>query len=338
MAQTTDELSPPAGRNGSAGGDGYVDPELKPVLSALPPNPLGVGDYGIAQARADSDLLPIIEPPADLGIGHTDLPAEPATGRPAVRIIAPEEPRAGRPCLLWIHGGGYVGGSPFITDLRLFRWAGEHDCVVVAVQYGLAPEKPYPAGLEDCYAGLSWVHEHADELGVDPARVAVVGESAGGGLAAALAILARDRGEYPILFQLLIYPMVDDRTVLDADRPDAPVWTKAANALAWAAYHSGLAHGQTPPITAAPGRARPDQLTGLPPCFLSVGSLDLFRDEVIDYAKALQRAGVPAELHVYAGTFHASDHLAPEAAVSRRFERDLDTALGRALLGRRPVA
>ena len=305
----------------------YVDPELERILAALPPNPLGVDGYGVAEARADAELAPTIDPPTGSGAGFTDLPA--AADRPAVRIIAPDEPRPGRPCILWIHGGGYVAGSPFLTDARLFRWAIEHDCVIVAVQYPLAPENPHPAGLEHCYAGLTWVWTNADELGIDSGRIAVAGESAGGGLAAALAIHARDRAEVPICFQLLIYPMLDDRTVADTDRADAPVWTKAANAVGWAAYLGEAA--DQPPVTAAPGRARPEQLRGLPPCFVSVGSLDLFRDEDIRYAQALQDAGVPTELHVYAGTFHGSDHLVPEAAVSRRFERDLDVAIGRAL-------
>jgi acetyl esterase/lipase len=313
-------------------GNGYVDPELAPLLATLPPNRFGIGDFGADQAREELAGLPQLEPPSDIPVSHRDLAIGTGENSSNLRIIAPNDPRPDRPCIFWIHGGGYIVGSPFITDLRLFRWSEEHDCVIVAVQYGLAPDHPYPQGLEDCYRGLQWVFRHAKDLGIDPTRIALAGESAGGGLAAALAVLARDRAEVPICFQQLIYPMLDDRTALETDRPDAPVWTKAANAAGWAAYLADVPSRGHPPTTAAPGRATPEELTGLPPCFITVGSLDLFRDEDIRYAGALQDAGVPTELHVYAGAFHGSDHLAPEASISRRFERDLDTALGRVLM------
>ena len=308
---------------------GYIDPELVPALEALPTNPFGTDGFGVAEVRAINATIALPELPADPGIGCRDIRRS-ADG-PALRIIAPESDRPGRPCIFWIHGGGFVVGSPFDTDLRLFRWASEHDCVVVAVEYGLAPEHPYPQGLEDCYAGLVWTWHHADELGINPAAIAVAGESAGGGLAAALALVARDRREVEPCFQLLIYPMLDDRTVDAVDQPDTPVWTKAANAAGWVAYLGGdQRDGTSVAVTAAPGRAAPAQLKSLPACLISVGSEDLFRAENVAYAAALQAAAVPTDLHVYAGAFHGSDHLVPEAAVSRRFERDLDVALGRA--------
>ena len=308
---------------------GYVDPELVPLLQLLPANPFGTPGFGVTELRAMDDAMPKVELPVVEGITCRDIGREPGDEGPPLRIISPDAPKSGRPCIFWIHGGGFIAGSPFNTDLRLFRWVAEHDCVVVAVQYGLAPERPFPTGLEDCYAGLVWTADHADELGIDRSAIAVVGESAGGGLAASMAILARDRQEVIPCFQMLIYPMLDDRTVDDVDRIDAPVWTKAANIAGWSAYLSS-ASGAEVSITAAPARATADQLRGLPACFLTVGSLDLFRNEDLQYATALQDAGVPTELHVYAGAFHASDHLVPEAAVSRRFERDLDVALGRA--------
>jgi len=311
---------------------GYVDPELAEVLIGLPAIPFGTPSFGIPEARALQEQLPQPTVPTGTGVSHRDLRDDSTDGNtPHLRVITPDTPRWDRPCIYWIHGGGFVVGSPFETDLRLFRWAVELDCVVVAIQYGLAPEQPFPHGLEDCYAGLLWTAQHAEELGIDATAIAVVGESAGGGLAAGLTLLARDRGEIRPRLQLLIYPMLDDRTVTRPSQRDAPVWTGTANAAAWAAYLGPGAVGSSEvPIAAAPARAEPADLHGVPACYIVVGSVDLFREENVHYAEKLLDASVPTELHVYPGAFHASDHLVPEAAISRRFERDLDAALSRA--------
>jgi acetyl esterase/lipase len=184
--------------------------------------------------------------------------------------------------------------------------------------------------MDDCYAGLAWTHRHAAELGVDAARIAVGGASSGGGSAAGLALLARDRGELPVGFQLLIYPMLDDRNVTPASRAltDRRVWNRASNLIGWGAYLGDAAGTDLVSPYAAPARAT--NLAGLPPAYLAVGDLDLFIDEDIEYAQRLQQADVPTELHVYPGGTHAFDSYAPASALARRFAADRDEALRRA--------
>jgi acetyl esterase/lipase len=200
----------------------------------------------------------------------------------------------------------------------------------VSIEYRLAPEHPYPAPLDDCYVGLLWTFAHADELGVDTTRVAIGGASAGAGLAAGLGLLARDRGEVQLAYQLLIYPMIDDRNVSASSHiVKAPIWSREANLLGWHAYLGHEPGGADEPIYAAPARA--EDLSGLPPTFIGVGTLDVFRDEDIHYALRLLAAGVPTELHVYPGAPHGFELMVPHAAVSRQAGRDIDDALGRAL-------
>jgi acetyl esterase/lipase len=194
-----------------------------------------------------------------------------------------------------------------------------------------APEHPFPAPMDDCYAGLAWTYRQAAELGVDPERIAIGGASSGGGSAAGLALLARDLGEVPVCFQLLIYPMLDDRNVTPASvtLTDPRVWNRASNLIGWRAYVGDAAGTDRVSPYAAPARAT--NLAGLPPAYLAVGDLDLFIDEDIEYAQRLQQAGVPTELHVYPGGSHAFESYAPATALARRFVRDRDEALRRAL-------
>jgi acetyl esterase/lipase len=203
--------------------------------------------------------------------------------------------------------------------------------VVASVEYRLAPEYPYPAPLEDCYAGLRWFAGAAGELGVDGARIAIGGASAGGGLAAGLGLLARDRGEMAVAFQLLVYPMLDDRNLTPSSHAvvDPKVWNRTANTVGWNAYLAGQAGADDVAPYAAPARAT--DLAGLPPTYINVGDLDLFVDEDIAYAQALMRAGVPCELHVYPGAFHGSNNFVSRAVLSRRWTADERAALARGL-------
>ncbi|OJF15003.1 alpha/beta hydrolase [Couchioplanes caeruleus] len=209
--------------------------------------------------------------------------------------------------LLWIHGGGMVLGTPAIGHAWCSRVAAELGLTVVSVDYRLAPEHPFPAGLDDCYRVLRWLHDEAPALGIDPARIAVGGDSAGGGLAATLAQRARDTG-VAVRLQLLVYPMLDDRTVL-RERPDRPVftWTPASNRYGWTAYlgHPPHEDDDRPYIAAA----RRTDLTGLAPAWIGVGDLDLFHREDVGYAHRLREAGVPCELLVVPGMYHGADAL-----------------------------
>lgn len=248
-----------------------------------------------------------------------------------VRVYRPIGATAALPGMLWIHGGGYVVGSVEQDDLAAQRVCEAVGCIVVSVGYRLAPESPFPAPLEDCYAALKWISDNAPELGVDAARIGITGPSAGGGLTAGLALLARDRGEVPVAFQAPIYPMIDDSNDTPSSHAAASsrIWSRRYNENGWRAYVGDAAGtGDVSPY-AAPTRA--DDLSGLPPTYIAVGTLDVFLDEDIDYARRLIEAGVPTELHVYPGLFHGSDMFVPDADTSVRFLADRDAAFERAL-------
>jgi triacylglycerol lipase len=225
----------------------------------------------------------------------------------------------------------FVVGTAAMMDPAHRALALELDCSIVSVEYRLAPETPFPGAIEDCYAALAWLFKEAPRLGVDSSRIGVMGESAGGGLAAALALLTRDRGEYRLAFQHLIYPMLDDRTCVSA--PPHPytgefIWTPHNNAFGWSALLNAQPGSDGVSIYAAPARA--EDLSGLPKAFISTGALDLFLEEDIEYARRLARHGVPVEMHVYAGAYHAFD-LQFDARVAADAARDSASALRRAL-------
>jgi acetyl esterase/lipase len=228
-----------------------------------------------------------------------------------VRLYRPTGASGAGPALLWIHGGGYVIGNAAQDDVLCRRFARELGATVASVDYRLAPEHPYPTSLEDCYSALAWL---AHLPSVDPARVAIGGASAGGGLAAALALLARDRAEVPLAAQLLVYPMLDDRTVdrHDLDHPGHRLWNQSSNKFGWASYL-----GDADRDIAVP--ARREDLSGLPPAWIGVGTLDLFHDEDLAYAERLKAVGVPCEVEVVSGAFHGFDGIAAKAEVSQSF-------------------
>jgi acetyl esterase/lipase len=247
-----------------------------------------------------------------------------------VHVFRPASARPRTPALLWIHGGGMVLGDAAQDSAFCRRVVDQLEIVVVSVEYRLAPEHPFPAPLDDGYTALQWLARQPD---IDPARIAIGGASAGGGLAAALALLARERGEIRPVLQLLSYPMLDDRTTArtDIDARGLRLWSPASNRFGWRAYLGPAAEvGDVSPL-AAP--ARYGDLSGLPPAWIGVGTNDLFHDEDVAYARRLRQAGVAATLHVAPGAYHNFDSIEPKAAISQAFVKAQTAALDEALNG-----
>jgi acetyl esterase/lipase len=303
------------------------DPELAPFVDLLP-----VGDFGdVSAARAGIAqlLTPLNEAVDTEGVHVTDHDLATPDGTVQVRVYAPGGASdATRPALLDIHGGGFVVGSIEMEHAFATQVARELGVVVVTPEYRLAPEHPFPAGVEDCFATLRWMADNAGELGLDVERLAVGGQSAGGGLAAAIALLARDRGGPSLCFQFLGIPELDHRldTVSMRTFVDTPLWHRPNAELSWE-YYLGPDVGAVSPY-ASPAVAT--DLTGLPPAYVTTMEFDPLRDEGITYALRLLEAGVTVELHSYPGTFHGST-LIPTAEVSRRAHTELLTALRRGL-------
>lgn len=263
--------------------------------------------------------LPSPRPKAGAAVEDLTLP-----DGAGVRLHRPAVPTTPTPALLWIHGGGYLIGSPEQDDALCRRYVERLGIVVAAVRYRLAPENPYPRGLQDCYSALSWLSRLP---GVDADRIAIGGASAGGGLAAALAFLARDRGEVKPVLQVLSYPMLDDRTVDPAlDDRGFRLWNAASNRIGWTSYLGGA-----DPAIAVP--ARREDLNGVPPAWIGVGTLDLFHDEDLAYAERLNAAGVRCEVHEVSGAYHGFDGIAPKSSVAQAYFDSKCASLQRALKG-----
>lgn len=311
-----------------------LDPELvEPLKGLLEATGGGLDFNDIAATRTMLDsLIEAIaaEAPPIEGVTTDDRRIAVGGGAPdvAIRIYRPTKPAGPLPATLWLHGGGWALGGIALDDLMCRQFAKDTHCVVVAIEYRLAPEHPFPAAHDDCFATLEWLQANAAELDLDAARIGVAGASAGANLAAGVALRARDEGAPAIAFQMLLYPALDDRNrqPADAAHPDTLFWTRENNRLAWDAYLAGAAD-----ISPYAAPARATDVSGLPPAYIAVGSLDLFVDDNADYACRLAAAGVPIEFHVYPGAFHAFDVFAPDAAVSQRFVNDRNTALVRAL-------
>jgi acetyl esterase/lipase len=304
-----------------------LDPEVAAVLAPMTaamadiaPPPVGdvpsrrpVLNEVMAQTAA---LQPV---PAD--VKTTDFHFSAADGAEVLLRWYAKDGAAAGPAVLYLHGGGMISGSVALYDPPLSRYVSSSGVPMLAVDYRLAPEHPYPTPVEDCYAGLGWLAAHAHELGADPARVAVMGDRAGGGLAAAVALLARDRGGPFLAHQILIYPMLDDRnTTPDPEIAPFAVWSYDDNITGWGAL-LGVAIGtEKVPAYAAPARAT--DLSGLPACYIEVGQLDIFRDEDLAYAQRLSRAGVPVEFHLRPGVPHEFETYGYATDVARRSTAD----------------
>lgn len=251
-------------------------------------------------------------------------------------VITPdiEMPQQGLPALLYMHGGGFVFGSPETILPTMQRFACDVGCVIVLPAYRLAPEAVFPAALDDNYLALSWLHENANGLGIDTSRIAIGGDSAGGGHAAVLSIAARDKGEFSPLYQLLLYPMLDDRT--GSTRPAVVnsgefIWTPENNIFGWSSYLGHYAGSDNVPKGAVP--AREEDLSGLPPTLIATGSLDLFAQENIHYGKRLSEQKVNVDIQVFEGAFHGFNVIVPDANISRRFHKFCVDGLTKAFNG-----
>lgn len=309
-----------------------IDPEsrvpLDGLLSVMPGGFNAIPDIVARRAAVEQILamLPVVENP-DVTTEDRTLPGPDGDPDVAVRIYRPANTSGTLPGIYYIHGGGMVLGTIAGEDANSTLLCAEVGAVVVSVEYRLAPEHPHPAPVEDCYAGLVWMADNAAELGIDPDRLAVYGGSAGGGLALGVALLARDRKGPALRFMMPIYPMIDDTNTTPSSQEitDVGIWDRSGNVEAWSWYLGGKPADQY----AAPTRAA--DLTGLPPAFIDVGTVDLFRDEDIAFAQRLMQAGIPCELHLNPGSYHASETFAPDAALSRRIWAMRTDALRRAL-------
>jgi acetyl esterase/lipase len=310
------------------------DPELEAVLTvladmlppAITPEMIPMLRQGLPGAVPIEDIL------AESGVERVDHTI-PGYGGDHIEVSVLR--RIGHtgtgPGIFHTHGGGMIIGDRFTGIGGVLAWVVEHDAVAVTVEYRLAPEFPDPYPVEDCYAGLVWTAEHADELGIDPERLIIAGASAGGGLAAGTALLARDRQGPALAGQVLIYPMLDDRdaTVSTAQVDGVGVWDRTSNITGWSALLGDRRGTDDVSIYAAPARAT--DLSGLPPAFIDCGSVEVFRDEDVAYATALWHSGVQAELHVWPGGFHGFDQMAPQSAIAQAMIAARDAWVARLL-------
>jgi len=311
-----------------------VDPAFRSLVEAAAAAAIDPEDWFTRpeQIRADRAAL-LRPPPIPEGVDCTDQDVPGPEGAPAVTVRTYRASGASgrQPAIFWIHGGGYVGGTYDGANGVCSGWATELGATVASPDYRLAPEHAYPAAIEDCYAGVKWLIENAESLGVDPERVIIGGGSAGGGLAAALALLVRDRGEFAVTHQVLIYPMVDDTQSTASSQWTTWVWSPESNNVGWRAYLGDLFETDDIPAYAAPARAT--DLGGLPATYISVGTVDILLDEDMEYARRLIEAGVPTELKLYPGGPHAFDTpwANRNAPLGQRAAADRDDYLRRAI-------
>lgn len=345
-----------------AAGGGPLDGGGAASGAEIAAHPIALGSPGRAPVPFARELLPVVEalaaePPLNAETlaltrtqaSHAPSGADLAVGRPIsveeliipgpagapdleITVFRPLGAPGGLPVLVNFHGGGMIVGHRSWEHGRVIDLVEKHGAIGVNVEYRLAPEDPYPAGVEDDYAATAWVAEHAAELGGDPQRIVVMGGSAGGGFAAAVALMARDRGGPDLAGQLLLCPMLDNTnsTVASQQYDGIGTWQREANLLAWrCVLGPDLAYSEEAPAYAAPSRAA--DLSGLPPAFVEAGSAEMFRDEDVDYAMRIWAAGGEAELHVWSGGFHGFDIYAPESELARAARAARDSWLARIL-------
>ena len=313
-----------------------INHELIPALSMVPESSFDITEENIHASREASEQM-VREMaallPEDNSILVEDRLVQGLDGNPEinVRIYTPKDKDKILPGVIYFHGGGYVSGSVEFFDANCRTFVKNVNCVLVSVDYRLAPDHRFPAAVDDCYGATCWFSENASELGVDPMRIAVVGPSAGGGLTAAVCLMARDHKFPAIAFQMPLYPMLDDRFITQSSNEvlDGRIWNSIASKRAWKMY-LGDAENDVSPY-AAPSRET--DLSNLPPAYTCVGDLDPFRDETINYVARLSQAGNAVEFHLYPGCFHGSDMMATDAEIGKRVTNEYILALRLALHG-----
>jgi acetyl esterase/lipase len=310
-----------------------IDPEILSALEMMPPQTLTMENLPSIRSiskKMFEDMILQLPPIKGVMIEDRAIPGPKNEPDVSIRVYSPSDHPTIKPAMLWIHGGGYILGSLDFDDYDMKLIVANLKCTIVSVNYRLAPENPFPAAIEDCYAALKWMWQSSRILNIDKYRIAVGGASAGGGLAAGLAIMARDRGKMKIAYQMLVAPMIDDRNITHSSYAitDPRVWNRDNNLFAWKAYLGKLSEADNVSPYAAASREK--KLSGLPRAFIAVGDLDLFVDEDIEYGQRLIQAGVPTELHVYPGVIHGFDKMT-DAAITKRFIENRNQAIKKAL-------
>jgi len=302
-----------------------IHPELQQVAKKTPS--ITFSKVNIGLFRLLMSLMPAPKIPEDVLVENIFITGKDDRTKIRLRIYKPKSLVPPTPVLLWLHGGGYVIGKPELDDLSCAQYVRELGITIVSVDYRYAPKHPFPVGLEDSYSALKWIVTSSQQLGIDAQRIAIGGESAGGGLAAALVQLAHDRQEIKPVFQLLVYPMLDDRTVLRADIDDSNsiAWNQKSNRFGWESYLGKKCGAEDVPAYSVP--ARRADLAGLPPAWIGVGTLDVFHDEDAAYAQRLKGCGIECELYIVSGAFHGFDIFDPQIPIVKDFRKSQISAL-----------
>jgi len=305
-----------------------IHPELKPFAEAMPATTITRDNISetratLKEARASMEL-----PVTQVSVSQKEISKN--GHQIKLHVYTPDHAPSNNPGLLWFHGGGYIVGSS--DDFQALLIAENCGCTVVSVDYAIAPERPFPAGSEEGYAALEWVFENAADLGISAEDVAIGGSSAGAGMAAGVSLMNRDRQNLPLVFQFLLYPMLDNLHDTDSGKlENHPVWSRETSLNAWEMYLDGTPGEEASPYAAA---ARATDLSGLPDTYITVGTQDLFRDEDINYAQRLMAADVSTKLEVFPGVFHGAEAYFPDAAVSKRMSESYYQALRLGLMER----
>jgi len=308
-----------------------VRPDLQVAVKMSPS--LHYSSKNLWLIRLLISLIPAPKAPKDVSIKNIKIDNKGGSASIRLRIYQPANHTSAAPVLIWMHGGGYIIGKPEMEDTLCIQFVRELGISIVSVDYRLAPKHPFPAGLDDCYSALMWAKHNSKQLGFDATRIAVGGTSAGGGLAAALTQLAYDRKEVSPIFQLLTYPMLDDRTVLrtDIDDSNSPTWSQKSNRFGWESYLAKKYGSDEIPTYSVP--ARREDLSGLPPAWIGVGTLDVFYKEDMAYAQRLKEAGVACDLNIVEGAFHGFDVFDPQLSIVQEFRKSQIAALRKYLVG-----